>query len=239
MALFASARLGASLKVSSGFNIGVDDGRSITVTATGGTLHGSWLADDQLSTSDRRLKADITELVCGLHTGGAQDGPQPHGALPRVCQKTAKRFPVGSVLRQLRPVAYRLKDADHGNVRFGFLADELQSALPQVVREVQNARGEDQKAVVYQDLIAVLAAGLKEHQAKLEAEVDNWRQQAKTLEERVEILEHGLEAERNAQRRSEHAISMLDRRLASATKPARIKMLARSAVAHPRTCRCQ
>jgi hypothetical protein len=44
-------------------------------------------------------------------------------------------------------------------MRFGFIADELESVVPQVVRTVGDQQVADQKAVVYQDLIALLFSG--------------------------------------------------------------------------------
>jgi hypothetical protein len=56
-------------------------------------------------------------------------------------------------------------------MRFGFIADELESVVPQVVRNVGNrnrADYEDQKAVVYQDLIALLVAASQSQTQKLD-----------------------------------------------------------------------
>merc|ERR1712107_90406 len=63
------------------------------------------------------------------------------------------------LLRQLRPVSYSFrKGTESKYMRFGFIADELEGVVPQVVRSVGNQQVSDQKAVLYQDFIALLAA---------------------------------------------------------------------------------
>jgi hypothetical protein len=140
--------------------------------------------------SDRRLKKDIMPLQRTLRdalsnaisegasdqAGGAVDAAgaqQPSGA------KAAPQKP-GTLaadstlwlLRQLRPVSYSFKKgAESKYMRFGFIADELESVVPQVVRNVGNrnrADYEDQKAVVYQDLIALLVAASQSQTQKLD-----------------------------------------------------------------------
>jgi hypothetical protein len=140
--------------------------------------------------SDRRLKKDIMPLQRTLRdalssaisegasdqAGGAVDAAgaqQPSGA------KAAPQKPGTSaadstlwLLRQLRPVSYSFKKgAESKYMRFGFIADELESVVPQVVRNVGNrnrADYEDQKAVVYQDLIALLVAASQSQTQKLD-----------------------------------------------------------------------
>merc|ERR1719502_1858712 len=93
-------------------------------------------------------------------------------------------------------------------MRFGFIADELETVVPEVVRHPGDREVSDQKAVVYQDLIALLAAAsqsladqnrkLTERSEKLEEKaeklVDQTRKQQSLIEqlmERVAALEAG------------------------------------------------
>jgi septal ring factor EnvC (AmiA/AmiB activator) len=62
------------------------------------------------------------------------------------------------------------KGAESKYMRFGFIADELESVVPQVVRTVGNKQVADQKAVVYQDLIALLAAATQSLSAASETQ---------------------------------------------------------------------
>jgi hypothetical protein len=148
-------------------------GISILSTPPGGVLHGLWKADTILSTSDERLKKDVEDLEAVL--------ARPAGRL--------REDDVGSwVLRELRPVAFRFKDAPEAKhaaadapLRFGFLAQDLERLLPDLVRTSAapaTAEGAppELKSVVYQDIIAVLAVAMKEalarerlHSARLEA----------------------------------------------------------------------
>merc|ERR1712070_892171 len=73
------------------------------------------------------------------------------------------------LLRQLRPVSYSFrKGMDSKFMRFGFIADELESVVPEVVRRPGDREVSDQKAVVYQDLIALLAAASQSQQKLIE-----------------------------------------------------------------------
>jgi len=154
---------------------------AMTLTGTGGTLHGTWYSDTVISVSDRRLKDNIAPLSkmlrknfedLGADSSGAGDGaPAPPGGPPAA---TASTF--GWVLRQLRPVSYNFKTgSDSKNMRFGFIADEIEKVLPQVVRELPSKEGEPElpggkkKGVVYPDLIAVLTGMMKEFSGQLKA----------------------------------------------------------------------
>jgi hypothetical protein len=126
-------------------------GMSILTTPPGGILHGLWKADTILSTSDERLKKDVENLEHVL--------ARPSGGV--------RKDDAGSwVLRELRPVAFRFKDSPEAKheslgapLRFGFLAQDLERLLPELVRTSADDR---LKSVVYQDIIAVLAVAMKE-----------------------------------------------------------------------------
>jgi len=151
----------------------VSNSKSITFDSNGGELHGNWHVENSIITSDRRLKKDIAPLQRTLRdaivpkgdakaTGSKDlsvDGNQGDGAL--------------WMLRQLRPVSYSFrKGADSKNMRFGFIADELETVIPQVVRRSNKTRDEvpNQMAVMYSDLIALLAAATQSQQQVIEAQ---------------------------------------------------------------------
>merc|ERR1712127_1031576 len=82
-------------------------------------------------------------------------GEQPDGAL--------------WLLRQLRPVSYSFRKGPESKfMRFGFIADELESVVPEVVRTGKGKAFADQKAVQYQDLIALLAAAAQSQQQRID-----------------------------------------------------------------------
>jgi len=148
---------------SQGISFYVDGMRSITMTkesaeTAGGVLHGLWRSDEVISSSDERLKKDIVNL---------------HRHLDKA---TLKRSAPSSdadkstwVLRQLRPVSYQYKagvsegKASSNATRFGFIAQDLEKVLPELVRTLEKHEGDlkDRKAVVYQDILAVLTAALQ------------------------------------------------------------------------------
>lgn len=151
---------------------------------TGGTLHGLWTSDEVIASSGREVKTNIANLEdyagrcqnfqCRAATRRHQKGRsllrrlRPRRLAAKGSKPARSLFPL---LKELRPVAYRYKDGKTGKgreeVRFGFIADELEELVPEVVREVQR-QGKARKGVVYQDLIALLAAGIREHQGRLE-----------------------------------------------------------------------
>lgn len=161
------------------------DTRVLTLRTDGGTLHGFWNADEVISTSDPELKEDIGNLEdyaeAGLRSRNCGTNSRQCHHRDQTLRRTSARFnqqgtgasrPVRSfapLLKELRPVAYRYKNTDPDRVRFGFVADELEALVPEVVRRVGEEGGKTRKGVVYQDLIALLAAALREHQGRLEA----------------------------------------------------------------------
>jgi len=173
------------MKVDSGYEIRVfhgDYSRSMSFSPVGGSLHGHWNADNIISTSDEREKTGIKELTFGLRRGGFEcktSGQQASGN-PEA---------IGSIVKQLRPVMYHFKGSESKNVRFGFLAQELEASLPQVVRHTIRAGGHTRKGVVYQDLIAVLTAAMKEHQEHFENERRLWQAEKKELRQEIRRLD--------------------------------------------------
>lgn len=92
------------------------------------------------------------------------------------------------LLRQLRPVSFKFKtSADSKNMRFGFIADEVESVFPNLVRTAGGTRTNlsNQKSVAYNDFIALLFAATQAQTEELDkmwkgldglqAEVDRMR----------------------------------------------------------------
>jgi hypothetical protein len=165
---------------SSDLKIYVGGTRAITFETDGGILHGQWNADNAISTSDRRLKTHIMPLQRTLRDVIAPRGEKkaPTSAAganaTAVAQANGGKAASGDgalwLLRQLRPVSYSFrKGFDSKYMRFGFIADELESVVPEVVRNTKDRDVPDQKGVVYQDLIALLAAASQSQQKMIES----------------------------------------------------------------------
>lgn len=148
--------------------------RGITLTASGGTLHGAWSSEASITTSDRRLKRNIQPLYETIANrakdrwdGMATPGPKP-----------SEGEQVKWLLRELRPVSFQLKrGAEAKYLKFGFIAQELETVFPNLVRTVAG----DTKAIASQDLIAVLTLAFQ----NLQKEHDEYKQ--KVLEQDAEL----------------------------------------------------
>jgi hypothetical protein len=149
------------LKYDSGLNVYVGSTsatRGLSVTSTGGTLHGAWVSDVQVAASDRRLKRDIMpvdEAVSAL------------GVAPADVSESSLSW----VMRALRPVAYHFKRGVESKYqRYGFIADEVAQLLPDIARPLDPTQKDDPiVGLVYSDLIALLVAQLQRHDARLAA----------------------------------------------------------------------
>eukprot|EP00434_Breviolum_minutum_P034132 symbB.v1.2.030199.t1/scaffold3379.1/size58058/4 len=120
-----------------------------TTGNVGGALHGLWYADHMLHISDKRLKKSISSLADNLDGRGQGAG---------VVAGSGKG--AAWILRQLRPVSYYFKrDVEAKHLRFGFIADEVASTLPEVVH--QSSDGQKIKGIAYQDLIAVMVVNVQ------------------------------------------------------------------------------
>jgi len=154
--------------VSGSLKATVGGNSAMSLTSSGGTLHGTWYSDTVISVSDRRLKDNITPLQRTLRQNKEAYGLP--GAEPTEGSESSTAF--GWVLRQLRPVSYNFKKgSDAKNMRFGFIADEVERVLPQVVRELPGKEGDPdrKKGIVYPDLIAVLTGMMREFSTQLKA----------------------------------------------------------------------
>lgn len=112
----------------------------------GGTLHGTWTAQSMISVSDERLKSNIRPLFATLKETALAIGG------------SGRQWSPAAVLERLRPVSYHLKTAV-GSERFGFIADEVEQALPQTVYRLHG--GGSAQGVQYNDLLAVLVSAMQ------------------------------------------------------------------------------
>merc|ERR1711920_322088 len=159
--------------------------RGLTVTNIGGQLHGAWSSEATVTTSDRRLKKNIEPLYRTIamqakdrwnRMGGAPDqiinADDSDRTSTSMQSSTAsasamgRQQPIGWLLRELRPVSFYLKRGPEAKyLKFGFIAQELETVFPNLVRTV----GDDEtKAVATQDLVAVLTLALQALQKELE-----------------------------------------------------------------------
>jgi len=207
LSLRSFARVGSSISVygnvlmNDGGTIGVTaggtSGKSITITSAGGTLHGTWSAENALDTSDRRLKKDIMPLGKTLaekmlrvqaNEASADDGSA--GAVPDAdeAQEATTADAVSWILRELRPVSFKFRRGPESKyARYGFVAQELARVLPQIVREIDGYHH-----VRYQDIVAVLTLTAQQQQNQLEAlekTVERERMERLALESRLQSLE--------------------------------------------------
>jgi len=139
---------------------------------SGGNLHGTWVATTAVVVSDRRLKKDIKPLQRSLRDIWTQQAPESDTASADVTATApAKGEDAGALwmLRQLRPVSYYFKKGSESKyMRFGFIADELESVVPQVVRQGRSKELSNPKTVAYSDLIALLTAAAQGQQQVIE-----------------------------------------------------------------------
>jgi len=166
-------------------------------------LHGIWEADATITTSDRRLKTNIEPLYRTIATRAKARWSETHTDAPAgdtrlrgntqtsslsqaasaSSMKQQQDQPIGWLLRELRPVSFKLKSGPEAKyLKFGFIAQELESVFPNLVRTV----GEDEtKAVASQDLIAVLTLALQ----NVQKELDDYKTELRVQRERMERLE--------------------------------------------------
>jgi hypothetical protein len=96
------------------------------------------------TTSDVRLKIDIAEVSNALE-----------------------------MVSELHPVFYNWADGrptlNPGHKELGFLAQEIEAVLPNVVRTLTNGEVENQKVVAYDRVVSLLVAAVKELKAEIDA----------------------------------------------------------------------
>ena len=126
-------------------NSGVGDCFQFTPT---GAFHakGDITAYSTTTTSDARLKENVRDLEGSL-------------------DKTLK----------LRGVKFDWIDESKSKDNLGFIAQEVEEVIPEVVKDITNIDGEEHKVVNYQAVVPVLVEAIKEQQAiinKLEARIN-------------------------------------------------------------------
>jgi hypothetical protein len=225
--------------------------KSLTLSATGGTLHGIWVADYTLTSSDRRLKQDISPLLTDLLS------------VPDEQETDAASEPSAWLLRQLRPVSFvrssQTKKDGKSRREYGFIAQDLEKLLPDIVQPLQPGQGaligqDDLKGVAYIDLIALLTAFaqqemlrrertddsvglLRRKVAELEEAMDQYRDQLSAALERErreyrDQLSAALERERRGREELSLAIGVSNRTIES-LKEEVAKLLGQRATAEP------
>jgi len=157
---------------STDFRVYAANTNAMIVDASGSGINqllGIWSSDNDVVTSDRRKKQGIQPLRRTLQeyikateentTGGPRAKAKGDGAL--------------WMLRQLRPVSYSFKKSSESKyMRFGFIADEVESVMPQLVRNLpdQNTGLMDQKGLALQDMLALLASAGQSQQSIIETQ---------------------------------------------------------------------
>lgn len=158
--------------------------RPLTLTSSGGTMHGLWTADVDGANmgadfSDRSLKENIHPLFETLRN--MQESAAPGPMLAARGGDARPEFDMATLLQRLSPVAYNLKGRAAGQTRFGFIADEIQRVLPQVTRVSENS--DKTKGIMYMDFIAVLVNTLQD----LFANMRTIGGELETLENRIHL----------------------------------------------------
>jgi len=164
--------------------------RGLTLSSTGGQLHGQWTVDQSFSTSDRRLKRNIEPLQRTLAARARDRGSGAAAAGSEETLSSGRQLdePVSWLLRELRPVSFNLKRGPEAKyLKFGFVAQELETVFPNLVRTVGE---DDTKSVAHQDLIAVLTLALQ----TLQKELEDHRREMEEQRERMERLEEAVMA---------------------------------------------
>ncbi|CAE8625838.1 unnamed protein product, partial [Polarella glacialis] len=146
--------------------------RSLSFKNTGGTLHGTWSTDSATVSSDARLKRDIEPLgqtMSRLRRSSSKNNKNNNNnnsnnnndkslEEPPPIAESDEEDTMQWLLASLRPVSYTLiNEKLGGGRRFGFIAQDLEKVLPEMVTQPTEAG--DPKRVYMLDLIAVLTFG--------------------------------------------------------------------------------
>jgi hypothetical protein len=170
----------------------------MTITSDGGDLHGSWNSEAIMTTSDRRLKTSIEPLYRTLagqlqarsKSGSSSSSLPLQGAALQQQQQPGMRgaeTPVNWLLRELRPVSFRLKRGPEAKyLKFGFIAQELENVFPNLVR---TTGVDDTKSVAMQDLVAVLTLALQMLQKDFDEQTKRFDEQTTRFDEQTKRLE--------------------------------------------------
>ncbi len=137
----AEASLTVRLSAEESRFVGTFDG---TIQQSTLILTGDINAASFTTASDARLKKDVVEVSCAL-----------------------------SIVSQIRPVFYNWIDerptVNPGYKELGFIAQELEAVVPNVVATAPNGDLSDQKRVAYDRLVSLLVGAVKELKAEVDA----------------------------------------------------------------------
>jgi hypothetical protein len=106
-----------------------------------------------------------------------------------------------ALFKELRPVSYVMKEkgqVEAKNLRFGFIAQEVEALLPSLVHTDEN---DGKKALMYNDLIAVVIMTLQQELSVVEGlklKVEEHDSKLTTVDERIAMLETEIMALREA-----------------------------------------
>lgn len=155
------------------FTVGTMESLSYDSSRGYGQFHGNWLLDFDGGgiggMSDRRLKENIEPLRNNILSKWKVAEPEEVGG----------QAMTDWILRAMRPVSYSYK-SDTENVRFGFVADEIESFLPEVLRKSKDLN--ETTGIIYQDILAVMTTALQD----LGDMVSKLRPRVVSLESRVQ-----------------------------------------------------
>jgi len=156
-----------------------------------GILHGEWAADATVQFSDRRLKTNIQPLQNTLQSHMRQARAVAMDA--RETGKGKRSNAIEWVLRELRPVSFSFRNGPESKgmnpqrQRYGFVAQEVERVMPDLVKDTGT-----EKAMIYQDLIAMITLAAQNQQERLEqhhGEVSKLRGLTKRLGEKLGQLQ--------------------------------------------------
>lgn len=174
--------------------------KRLSLSGTGGTLHGTWASESIISASDRRLKRRVEPLhraIAGRmpapppspdHAPPTRESPASEIAALRGRRRDARSAPaaVDWLLRELRPVSFKFRDGPEAKYsRYGFVAQELEQVLPEMVR----TRNEE-KHVVYQDMVAVLTLASQVQQDRLASQEARAQLRRSRLDAQAQRMSH-------------------------------------------------
>jgi len=158
--------------------------RKMTMSSSAGILHGTWSSDGVITSSDARLKRSIEplqETLAALQRAHAGGGSESQPATDEPLD------PVAWLLMQLRPVSYIFKSDETGGRRFGFLADDIEKLIPDMVRLDNDTK--QTKRLYILDMLAVLVASSQHQRAAFGALEARLLAHTRATEERFATLE--------------------------------------------------
>lgn len=153
----------------------------ISMSLTGGSLHGTWTVESIVSASDRRLKREIWPLAQTLPT---KAGGKPTSA--------------SDILQALNPIrSFTLPSLNRAKEepRILFNAEEVEEVLPELVRENpaapdgETTTPDKGKGILYQDFLALLTLAAQERQKRLEQHRIREQEEILRIQEQESLIE--------------------------------------------------